>query len=389
MSKSLYDYCIENERSELLAQWDTEHNSELSPHDVPYGDPLKVWWKCEKGHIYQAPIRTRTVYNTGCPVCAGKKIIPGENDLASNFPHIAKQWHPSKNGDMTPEEVTAFSNRTVWWLCPNGHEYTAKIAHRTREMSACPYCAGRKVLVGFNDLATKNPAIAAQWHPTLNGELTPDKVTEGSNTRVWWQCSKGHVWQATVGSRTSKQKNGCPVCGGRLLVLGENDLASQFPHIAAQWHPTKNGDLTPEKMLQGSNKIVWWRCDLGHEYEAKISDRTSRPYGCPYCSGKRVLAGFNDLATKDPAVAAQWHSELNGELTPDMVTIGSRKKVWWQCSEGHVWQAIINSRARGQKSGCPVCVGAINVRRLKRYQKIEAEDKLLNRDRYNDDYNDT
>jgi len=72
-----------------------------------------------------------------------------------------------------------------------------------------------------------------------------------------------------------------------------------------------------------------------------------------------VLKGFNDLATTAPKIAAQWHPELNGSLTPQMVTAGSRKKIWWHCAEGHVWKAVVYSRAGVQKSGCPVCAGRI------------------------------
>ena len=55
---------------------------------------------------------------------------------------------------------------------------------------------------GFNDLAAKAPDVAAQWHPTLNGNLTPEMVTPGSHRRVWWQCPLGHTWKAFVYSRT-------------------------------------------------------------------------------------------------------------------------------------------------------------------------------------------
>ena len=211
------------------------------------------------------------------------------------------------------------------------------------------------MIPGENDLATVSPELAAQWHPTLNGELTPQMVTAGNGTKVWWRCEKGHEWQATVSSRTKKNGTGCPVCAGKKLLVGENDLQSQFPHIAAQLHPTKNGDLDPSQTLQGSHRKVWWQCELGHEYEALISDRTHRVYNCPYCSGRRVLACFNDLATKAPELAAEWHPTLNGELTPQMVTPGARQKVWWQCKCGHEWQATVNSRAGTQKSGCPAC----------------------------------
>lgn len=83
--------------------------------------------------------------------------------------------------------------------------------------AGCPYCTGRKVVhPGFNDLASKAPAVAAQWHPVLSGGLTPEMVTVSSHRRVWRQCPQGHVWKALVYSRTGEQKCGCPVCGGSL-----------------------------------------------------------------------------------------------------------------------------------------------------------------------------
>ncbi len=135
--------------------------------------------------------------------------------MASAFPDIAAQWHPAKNGSLTPRCCAPASNRRVWWLCPLGHEYQAAVGARTVSGSDCPYCTGRKVLKGFNDLAAVEPKIAAQWHPTLNGALTPEAVTAGSARKVWWQCADGHVWKAVIYSRTGKEKCGCPVCAGR------------------------------------------------------------------------------------------------------------------------------------------------------------------------------
>jgi len=216
MGNTLYDFCMASNNAKLLSQWHPRLNGELTPHMVSAGSAKKVWWRCEKGHEWQAAVyamsRDRT---SGCPVCAGKRVIPGENDLATSFPVVAAQWHPTKNGELTPSDVTPYSNRRVWWICDKGHEYYTRIALRTMENSGCPYCEGKKVLAGFNDLATKFPEIADQWHPDLNGSLTPQMVTPGSHKNVWWRCSEGHAWQSAVYSRTSKRKHGCPVCSGR------------------------------------------------------------------------------------------------------------------------------------------------------------------------------
>ena len=154
---------------------------------------------------------------TGCPFCAGQKVIQGENDLATQYPQLAAQWDAAKNGTLTPELVTSGSNRRVWWRCEKGHSYPAVIAHRVRSGSDCPYCSNHKVLPGFNDLATIEPVVASQWHPTRNGSLTPQQVTPGSRRKVWWLCDKGHAWRAVVNSRTGKQHCGCPICAGRPL----------------------------------------------------------------------------------------------------------------------------------------------------------------------------
>ena len=142
-------------------------------------------------------------------------MISGENDLATVFPQLAAQWDTEKNGSLTPEAVSPNSNRRVWWKCEKGHAYCAVIAYRAQSSSGCPYCANRKVLPGFNDLATLDPAVAKEWHPTLNGALTPEMVTVGSHRKVWWQCTCGHVWKAAIYPRTGKQRCGCPVCAGR------------------------------------------------------------------------------------------------------------------------------------------------------------------------------
>ena len=140
----------------------------------------------------------------------------GDYDMASLFPELAREWNPEKNGTLRPSQVTPASKRRVWWICPLGHTYAAAVGARTGQGSGCPYCAGKKVLAGFNDLATTQPCIAAQWHPTLNGALTPQMVTAGSHKRAWWTCAEGHIWKAVIYSRAGPQRRGCPVCAGRV-----------------------------------------------------------------------------------------------------------------------------------------------------------------------------
>lgn len=134
------------------------------------------------------------------------------------------------------------------------------------------------------------------------------------------------------------------------------DLTSLYPYLAAEWHPEKNGELGPEDILPGSHRTVWWRCSEGHEWRAEINSRVNGS-GCPICAGRVVIPGENDLETVAPVLAAQWHPDKNAPLEPNMVLPGSTKRVWWRCSDGHEWKAVIYSRTGAQKCGCPVCAG--------------------------------
>ncbi|MCD8343277.1 MAG: zinc-ribbon domain-containing protein [Oscillospiraceae bacterium] len=366
MRETLAEYAVRTGREELLREWEPTQNGSDTPETVSYGSKKKITWRCERGHTWKVSVYQRVGAESGCPYCAGKIPYPGENDLATLRPDLAAQWHPTKNEGFMPENFSVGSHHRAWWVCEKGHEWRTTVKSRALDGTDCPVCANRVIIAGENDLATQFPDIAKQWHPTKNGALTPEQVGSGAHRKVWWQCEKGHEWRSVVNSRTNGGA-GCPYCAGKLVITGETDLAALFPKIAVQWHAARNGTLTPQTVAANSNRRVWWICPRGHEYQAPISSRTTRGCGCPFCTGRRLLAGFNDLATVEPKVAAQWHPTLNGNLTPQMVTVGMHRKVWWQCAYGHVWKAAIYSRAGVQKCGCPVCAGTV---RKSRYVEL-------------------
>ena len=197
-----------------MAEWDWEKNNELniSPYSITYGSHKEVWWKCAKGHSWPSIVSNRTRLGRGCPYCAGQKPIVGENDLCTTHPELVKEWHPTKNGVILPEQHMGGSHKKVWWICEKGHEWEAQIKSRVSGIG-CPYCAGKKVLHGFNDLETIHPELAKEWHPTKNGQLTPSQVTYGSGKKVWWICKNEHEWESSVCNRIKGR--GCPVCSSR------------------------------------------------------------------------------------------------------------------------------------------------------------------------------
>ena len=287
--------------------------------------------------------------------------------LAQTNRTLAREWHPTKNAPLTPNQVVAGTHRRAWWICRKGHEWEADIASRNRG-NGCPCCA-RKKLCKENSLQAVNPELAREWHPTRNAPLTPKDVITGSIKKAWWVCGKGHEWEARVFDRT--REHGCPYCAGRKAAK-DNCLRTVNPKLSREWHPTRNSPLTPKDVTAGTHKKVWWLCGKGHEWDATIAHR-SNGRGCPYCSSKRV-GEDNCLRTLNPTLARQWHPTKNAPRKPSDVTPGSSKNVWWMCGKGHEWEAIISSRNNGH--GCPYCSG----RGLTKYNCLQTVNPKLARE---------
>ncbi len=410
------------------------------------------------------------------------KAIMNKNRISVQFPELAREWHPTKNGDLRFSDMTSSSGRKVWWVCSEGHEWEARIADRTSN-HGCPYCAGKKVLPGVNDLQTLFPTIAEEWNYQRNQELQPHSVTAKSHRKVWWICSKGHEWESTVKNRTLNESK-CPYCSGKLAISGENDIATKFPNLMKEWNFERNIGVNPSQQLQYSNRKVWWKGPCGHEWQDTITHRT-QGRGCPICNkqnrtsfpeqaiffyvkraypdsinaymdifsgtmeldifipslhlgieydGKawhgskaayerekkkyqicrekgiklirvkenksrvpdnicdvllytcdniedtinllseyltvsdidisrdrqEILAGYlekrnrNSLTEKYPSIAEQWNYSRNGSLKPEMFFAASGEVVWWLCDKGHEWQMAIRDRTTGG-NGCPFC----------------------------------
>ncbi len=120
---------------------------------------------------------------------------------------LLKEWDESRNFPLTPDTVSYGSKKKVWWTCENGHSWQTTV-HVRSEGSGCPYCTGRKVLPGFNDLGTLYPDVAAQWHREKNGPLSPRDVSTGSKIRIWWRCPEGHSRQSPVAQRRADTGDG-------------------------------------------------------------------------------------------------------------------------------------------------------------------------------------
>lgn len=280
MKKTLAHY------PDLVSQFHSELNGDLKPSEISFGSKKQVWWQCPSNpkHVYDMPPNYRTgKAKSGCPYCSGRRTLPEESLLATHY-EIALEWDNEKNEHLTPSSLRYGSGKKVWWKCPKNHSYEARISDRTIHSSGCPYCSG-KLVTPETSFAYLYPEIAAHWHPVKNGKLRPENVRSKSGKKVWFICPESnlHAYQARIADKTDSKKVGCPYCAG-VQVAPDTSLEFKFPEISKEWHPTKNGKLTPDKVTSGSNKKIWWLCERGHEYQMQAFQRTHDNRGCNQCS---------------------------------------------------------------------------------------------------------
>lgn len=346
-----HDTNLADANPEVALLWHPSKNGGLKPTDVAPSSRKTVWWLCNKKHEWQSSV-SNLARGRRCPFCARKRISR-DSSFAALHPAAAALWHPTRNLKFTPETLGPKSNKVVWWVCPKGHEWQAKVEHLGRGCG-CPYCSGHRVCAD-NNLGFLMPDVALRWHPTQNGTLTPFDVVPGSDKNVWWLCGKGHVWRARVASMTKERGIGCKLCQAEAAsernrkrgITNSGSLADTFPNLAAEWHQTRNGRWTPHDVSPKSGKRIWWICQRGHEWATRVITRTRQETGCPECSPQtskleiRLLCELRALFRN-----VEWRKRIEGHecdiLLPDYRTVIEL--------DGYPWHDKKESRDRAKNA---------------------------------------
>ncbi len=335
---------------ELSAEWDYEKNGRKRPENYTCGSHQKVFWRCKKSHSWEASISSR-VNGTGCPYCCGKKILKGFNDFASKYADKLSMWNYEKNLDVKPDETYYSSCKKVWWVCKEGHEWETTL-YAISIGGGCPYCSSERLLKGFNDLETLYPQICELWDYELN-ELQPSDVFPKSAKRIHWKCNKGHKWDVSV-HHVVNGGGSCPVCSQKRMAKGVNDFATvASKELIEEWNYDRN-IIAPDEISAHNSKIkVWWKCKkCGGEWELSVAKRIDRGDGCPYCSGKRVIKGKNDLVAVYPDIVNWWSS--SNTKSPEEFFPYSHAMVKWICPTcGYEFNRIISHQVSAKT--CPCC----------------------------------
>lgn len=369
----------------------------LTPETVSSGSNYKVFWKCENKdiveHSYKAKIADVTTRGIRCNYCAGRGVYPGLNDLKSRRPELMPEWDYEKNMEIgiDPSRISFGTNTRAFWKCANKdimeHSYDARIADKKVGVG-CKYCSGKAVLPGLNDLMSRAEYVAQDWDYDLN-EKKPWEVLKGSGEKAWWKCRnkglKPHSYPLPIVNRVMGHK--CPVCHGKLVLPGINDIESTDKKLLLDWDEERNSEegIFPQNYTSGSSLEVWWKCpnnkQMEHSYKLSIIDRRNG-VGCCYCSGRKVLKGLNDLATTNKEMLDEWDYERNRKMgiTPDNVSKGKHTVVWWKCPNGpipHSYPAMVKSRVVDNQR-CGICHG-LRV-------EIGTNDLLSFNDKYKDEW---
>jgi hypothetical protein len=307
-----------------------------NPLEVVLSSAKKKSWRCELGHKWEAQVRQRTQQELGCPYCSNQRVLKGFNDLGSRFPEMAKQadgWNPS--------EYTFGSHSILDWKCElrGSHKWRTSPKSRTRSSSGCPYCANRRVEVGFNDLATTHPDLAAEAHG-----WDPATCTFGSRGLKTWECNQGHVYEALISNRLQSLNNkkqismGCPFCANHKVLVGFNDLMTTHPEIALQadgWDPST--------ITYGASSVKKWKCEDGHYWFISPGGRTGKGGAdCPTCSASGFdpnLRGYLYFLKHE-----SWAMYQIGITSYPEKRMAQHKKLGWEVAEirgpmdGHLTQ---------------------------------------------------
>jgi hypothetical protein len=319
---------------ELKNEWNYKKNINIDPKTIKSGSGKKVWWICDKGHEWEATVDNRN-RGSGCPECSSqlKTSYPEQyfyfhlsnifkntinrykdkknkiseidifiKDIMIGVEYDGYYYHKNdkdtkknillKNGIIliSIKETLNFKkdiNNVIYVRQPVTEEKlkdtlerllslinkikNTQIKYIVKEENRLLILSNYRNLIVSNSIFVTHPQLLKEWNNEKNLKLNPKTITSGSHIKVWWICDKGHEWEAIVSKRT--QGSGCPYCSG---------LASKNPALLKEWNYKKNINVDPKTIKSGSGKKVWWICDKGHEWEAKITNR-NQGRGCPVC----------------------------------------------------------------------------------------------------------
>jgi very-short-patch-repair endonuclease len=328
-------------------------------------------------------------------------------------------WHPTKNGELTPRQVTKCSGKKYWFQCDVcNHDFDSVISQCIKENRWCSYCANQKLcdedecsycfnksFASYNEKTVNGKLKVDCWHHTKNGELNTKTIllnnlikNIGFNVMYvimilivsLYQCIKENRWCPYCANQKLCDEDKCNHCFNKSFASYDGKTENGKLKVDC-WHHTKNGELTPRDVTKGTDKKCWFQCDVcNHDFDSRIASVSGSNNGwCPYCKNKKLcdedecshcfnksFASYDKKTVNGKLKVDCWHHTKNGELTPRDVTKGTDKKCWFQCDVcNHDFDSRIASVSGSNNRWCPYCK---NKTELKLYNWLLKQPNIKN-----------
>lgn len=322
--------------------------------DLKMSSNKLYWWRCPICNepfksLISAMIRSYSTYAEGCPYCAKKKVVR-EKSFGYLHPEVLDEYDPLNKLD--PFQVTERSSKMVSWICRENpeHRWNAAFGSRAIGYGSCPVCK----IYNYSKMLWQERPDLESYFDTEKNERMFKSYSYYSNESVYWKCKRGHSFKRIIANIIHSDRIQCPTCRRKCLdvLIGENDLLSQYPDLASEFDSIKNG-LNPDEIKISSKDCgTWWTCSEGHSFQASISYRI-RTKVCPICSDKMLQKGYNTFADRCPELAREWSP--NNVIEPDEVLYSRHFNIKWicpDCSGEYTWP--MHKRILGDKV-CSIC----------------------------------
>lgn len=335
----------------IIKEWDFDLNS-TSPEKITAGSRVKVWWKCKKGHNWNAAIYSRTSKNqTGCPYCSNKKATI-DNSLEITHPHLVKEWD-FKNNSKKPSDITYGSAYKANWLCIKGHTWKAIVYSRTKG-SGCPKCFSSTSLSELKILSELEYIFKTVLHRHKIDGIELDLFIPSIQVAIEFDGLKWHLHKQELDLRKNSfcQRKEITLIRIRQKGLPKLEKTDLIVEKNFQLKTTVNQIL--ERISEVNNFI--YETDEVQAYIKEEKEKNSVRYQELLRQHPFPLTS-KSLADIYPIIAKEWNTTKNESLSPNHCYPNSASKVWWKCKKGHEWKSRISHRVKG--SGCPYCSGRL------------------------------
>lgn len=363
----LVTWCKDNGRTQILDDWNYEKNMVL-PNEITYGSNVKAWFKCHIcGYEWQTVVNSRTIQHSDCRMCSRR--------INSSFPeqcvfyYVSIFFPDAVNGDRS---ILDGRELDIW--VPSlrfAVEYDGKKWHKndSKDIEKDKLCKDRGIILyrirekGCKELNSADSILFEYEYGDWNAlskiiiEILEDvgmKNCDVNISRDEYIVKEKYYTQSLA-----------------------NSLGSLYPQLAKEWHPTKNGKITPDLIIAETHDLYHWLCPEGHTYKASPKNRIRMNSNCPYCSGQKVLQGYNDLETTHPEIALDYDNNKNTRKSYE-VSRGCSDFVWLKCHKcGYEFYYQLNTYV-SNGGLCPVCSqsGKTKFQKVLKYETMEIFDTL-------------